>query len=452
MKNTIPIAVMKTYLFLCFIFCILINAQDGFVLKDNDKTVIKFKLLNNLIFVPMTVNGVELNFMLDSGLAETLLFGLENKDVDFKNIEKITFRGLGETVSVDALKSINNEVKIGKHYIDQSHTVFIVLDEEFNISQDVGIPVNGILGYYFFKNHPVEINYLNKTITIYKDSSKFPKRIKRYSEFPMSVELNKPYMYADVEMKHDKQSSKLLLDLGNADSVWLFPTLIKDFIYNRPNIDDFLGRGFSGDIFGKRSRINALSIGKFRMNKPIASMPDEYSIQHLRIVKDRKGSIGSEILRRFYVIFDYLGERIYFRANKHLKDPFLIDGSGLEIKQEGLIWEKEEVKAQTAKINLGTNETNVYNNTDSFQYKFSLKPVFKVSGTRKDSPAQKSGILKGDEIINVDGKKANELTLNKIHQILKTVESRKISIEIKRNQIPRKIDLFLEDPIPYIEE
>lgn len=443
---------MKIKLLLCFVWCFWIHGQEGFVLENTNKTVIKFKLINNLIFIPMTINGVELNFMLDSGIAETLLFSLENKDVDFKNIEKITFRGLGETVSVDALKSINNNVTIGKNFIDKSHTVFIVLDEEFNISQDVGIPVNGILGYYFFKNHPVEINYLNKTITIYKDSSEFPKRIKKYSEFPMTVELNKPYIIADVEMKHEKLSSKLLLDLGNTDSVWLFPSLIKDFIYNRPNIDDFLGRGFSGDIFGKRSRINSLSIGKFRMNKPIASMPDEYSIQHLRLVKDRKGSIGSEVLRRFSLIFDYPGNKIYFRANKHLNDPFLIDGSGLEIKQDGLIWEKEQVKAQTAKINLGNNETNVYNNTDSFQYKFSLKPIFKVSGTRKDSPAQKSGIIKGDEIVTVDGKKANELTLNKIHQILKTDESRKVTIEIKRNEIPRKIDLFLEDPIPYIQE
>lgn len=444
---------MRMLLFFCFLISVLVNAQDGFVLQDKDKTVIHFKLINNLIFVPMSVNGVELNFMLDSGIAETLLFSLENKNVDFKNVEKITFRGLGETVSVDALKSINNEVKIGSHFLDRSHTVFIVLDEEFNISQDVGIPVNGILGYYFFKNHPAEINYLNKTITIYKDSSKFPKRIRRYSDFPMTVELNKPYMYADVEMKHDKQSSKLLLDLGNTDSVWLFPTLIKDFIYNRPNIDDFLGRGFSGDIYGKRSRINSLSIGKFRMSKPIASMPDEYSIQHLRIVKDRKGSIGSEVLRRFYVIFDYPGGKVYFRANKHLNDPFLIDGSGLEIKQEGLIWEKEEVRVETAKRNSSSNEINVVDNSpDKFQYKFSLKPVFKVSGTRKDSPAQKSGIMKGDEIINVDGKKANNLTLSKIHEILKTDEARKISIEIKRNNILQKINLLLEDPIPYIEE
>lgn len=443
---------MKIKLFFCIFWSFWISAQDGFVLENADKTVIKFKLINNLIFIPMTVNGVELNFMLDSGIAETLLFSLENKEVDFKNIEKITFKGLGETVSVEALKSIKNNIKIGNHFIDKSHTVFIVLDEDFNISQDIGVPVNGILGYYFFKNHPIEINYLKKTITVYKDSSKFPKRVKRFAEFPMTVELNKPYMLADVEMKHDKQSSKLLLDLGNTDSVWLFPVLIKDFVYNRPNIDDFLGRGFSGDIFGKRSRINSLSIGNFRLNKPIASMPDEFSIQHLNLVKDRKGSIGSEILRRFSIIFDYPGKKIYFKPNQHLDDPFLIDGSGLELKQDGLIWEKEEVKVETARKNSAGGEINVIDNSNNFQYKFSLKPVFIVSGTRKDSPAQKAGILKNDQLISIDNKIAKDMTLSKIHAILKTNISRKIKLEIKRNGLPMKVDFTLEDPIPYIEE
>jgi len=440
-----------------FIFSLIISvwtkAQDGFVLDNGDKTVIKFRLINNLIFIPMTVNGVELNFMLDSGIAETLLFSLENKDVDFKNIEKITFKGLGETVSIEALKSIKNDVSIGKHFIDKSHTIFLVLDESFNISQDIGIPVNGIIGYYFFKNHPIEINYIKETITVYKDKSQFPKKVSRYSDFPMSVEFNKPYMNADVEMKHDKQSSKLLLDLGNTDSVWLFPALIKDFIYNRPNIDDFLGRGFSGDIFGKRSRINSLSIGNFKLNKPIASMPDEYSIQHLKIVKDRKGSIGSEILRRFTVIFDYSDERIYLKSNRYLDDPFLIDGSGLEIKQDGLLWEKEQVQVQTAKTNQAINEINVVNtNPDRFQYKFTLKPLFLVSGTRKNSPAQKAGIIKNDQLITIDNKQAKDMTLNKIHKILKTNVSRKINLEIKRNGVPMKFEFTLEDPIPYIEE
>lgn len=444
---------MKVLFFIAFIFTVWAKGQDGFVLENADKTVIKFKLINNLIFIPVNVNGVELNFLLDSGIAETLLFSLENKDVDFKNIEKITFKGLGETVSIEALKSIKNDVNIGKNMVDHSHTIFLVLDEDFNISQDIGIPVNGIIGYYFFKNHPIEINYIKKTLTVYKDKSQFPKKVSRFSDFPMSIELNKPYMNADVEMKHEKQSSKLLLDLGNTDSVWLFPALIKDFMYNRPNIDDFLGRGFSGDIFGKRSRINSLSIGDFRLKKPIASMPDEFSIQHLKLVKDRKGSIGSEILRRFTVIFDYQDKRIYFKPNRYIDDPFLIDGSGLEIKQDGLLWEKEQVKVQTSKTSPATNEVNIMDsNPDSFQYKFTLKPLFLVSGTRKDSPAQKAGIIKNDELITIDKKSAKEMTLNKIHRILKTDVSRKIDLEIRRNGIPMKFEFTLEDPIPYIEE
>lgn len=444
---------MKFLVIVSLIFSFCAKAQNGFVLENAEKTVIKFKLINNLIFIPMTVNGVELNFLLDSGVAETLLFSLENKNVDFKNIEKIRFKGLGESVSIEALKSIKNNITIGKHFADHSHTIYLVLDQDFNISQDVGIPINGIIGYYFFKNHPIEINYIKKTITVYQDKTKFPKKIKRFSEFPISVEMNKPYLNADVEMKHEKQNSKLLLDLGNTDSVWLFPSLIKDFIYNRPNIDDFWGRGFSGDIFGKRSRINSLSIGKFKLNKPIASMPDEFSIQHLNLVKDRKGSIGSEVLRRFTLILDYPENKLYLQSNKNINDPFLIDGSGLEIRQDGLLWEKEEVQVKTAKMNSSSNETNVIDNSpDKFQYKFTLKPIFIVSGTRKDSPAQKVGILKDDKLISIDKKVAKDLTLNKIHQILKTDVSRQINLEIQRNGIPMKFDFTLEDPIPYIEE
>lgn len=443
------------FLFIILILAnVLAKAQNGFVLSDNaDKAVIKFKMVNNLILIPMTVNGVELTFMLDSGIAETLLFSLENKDVDFKNVEKITFRGLGETVSIEALKSVKNDITIGGKFLDHSHTIFLVLDEGFNISQDIGVPVNGIIGYHFFRNHPIEINYIKKIITVYKDKTKFPKKIKRFSDFPMSVELNKPYIDADVEMKHEKQSSKLLLDLGNTDSVWLFPALIKDFMYNRPNIDDFLGRGFSGDIFGKRSRINSLSIGNFKLKKPIASMPDEFSIQHLKLVKDRKGSVGSEILRRFTVILDYPDQKIYLKPNRSLDDPFLIDGSGLEVKQEGLLWEKEQVQVRTAKVSQDFKGTNVINdNPDSFQYKFTLKPIFIVSGTRKDSPAQKAGILKNDEVVKIDNKNTKDMTLNNIQRILKTDVSRKINLEINRNGHSIKVELLLEDPIPYIEE
>jgi hypothetical protein len=44
-------------------------------------------------------------------------------------------------------------------------TVYIITDQDFNISSHVGIPVNGIIGYHFFKDHPVLIDYSSKKLS-----------------------------------------------------------------------------------------------------------------------------------------------------------------------------------------------------------------------------------------------------------------------------------------------
>ena len=248
---------MKFFQLLFILFCgIFINAQNSFELKDAKKSVIPFKLINNLIFININVNGADLTFLLDTGVSETTIFSLENKEMKLSPLEKMKFSGLGGNESIEGFKSDHNLGKIGKNFINESFTLFIILDQDFNISSHVGIPVNGIIGYHFFKNHPVIIDYASKKITIYEDTELFKKKIKKFDELPISLERNKPYIFADVEMTNDKKSSKLLIDLGNSDAIWLFPTLIKNFVYNRPNIDDFLGRGFNGDIYGKRSRIH----------------------------------------------------------------------------------------------------------------------------------------------------------------------------------------------------
>ncbi|SHL85629.1 aspartyl protease family protein [Chryseobacterium polytrichastri] len=85
----------KLYFIIILFLSIFVNAQNSFEIKNVKKTVIPFKFINNLIFIPVTINGVELNFLLDTGVAETVLFSLENKDIQLSNIEKIKFSGLG---------------------------------------------------------------------------------------------------------------------------------------------------------------------------------------------------------------------------------------------------------------------------------------------------------------------------------------------------------------------
>lgn len=435
-------------LLLALFFSIFFSAQNSFELMNAKKAVIPFKLINNLIFIPINVNGAELTFMLDTGVAETILFSLDNKEVKLENVEKIKFSGLGGNVSIDGFKSDRNRAKIGDHLINSSMLLYIVIDEEFNISSHIGIPVNGVIGAHFFKNHPISIDYISKKITVYQDIDVFKKKLRKFTELPMTIEKDKPYINADVEMTNEKKSSKLLIDLGNSDAIWLFPTLIKDFVYNRPNIDDYLGRGFNGDIYGKRSRIHNFYLGDFKFEMPLTAMPDEYSIQHVNLVANRKGSIGGEIIRRFTTVFDYPGGKIYLKKNKNFDDPFHFNMSGLDFKQDGLEWQEDRVKIEPKKISEANNEVSAYGN---FQYKFILKPIFSIAGIRKDSPGFKAGLKKDDRVLIINGSRTSDMTMEKIMELMKSEDGRNITMVVQRKNMELTFNFVLEDPIPYQE-
>ncbi|MCW3161292.1 PDZ domain-containing protein [Chryseobacterium oryctis] len=426
-------------------FSISINAQNSFEIKEAKKTTIPFKLINNLIFIPININGVDLTFLLDTGVAETLLFSLENKEIKLDNVEKIKFSGLGGDLSIDGYRSDNNIGKAGNNFTNYSMTVFIIVDQQFNISSHVGIPVNGVIGYHFFKNHPISVDYAAKKITIYNDEDFFKKKIRKFNEFSITIEKNKPYIYGDVEMTNEKKSSKLLIDLGNSDPIWLFPALIKDFVYNRPNIEDFLGRGFNGDIFGKRSRIHNFYLGDFKFEKPLTAMPDEFSIQHVNLVENRKGSIGGEIMRRFTTVFDYKNQKLYLKKNKNFDDPFHFNMSGLDFKQDGMEWSQDKVNISTKP----TNGIEAYNS--NLQYKFVLKPIFAIAGVRKDSPAYFAGLKQNDRLLSINGNNTADMTLEKIMEMMKSSEGRTIEMVIQRKTEKLTFRFILEDPIPYQE-
>ena len=426
--------------------------QKGFEIVHSKKATIPFQLINNLILIPVNVNGVNLTFLLDSGVKETILFSLEDKEVNFNKTEKVKFSGLGESIDIEGLSSENNIVSIGPDYKDLKHTIYIILDESINFSSHVGVPVNGIIGYNFFRNHAIEINYHSKKITVFNTEKEADRRSRRSEEFPITIEKNKPYIMADVEMTAQRVPSKMLIDLGNSDAVWLFPKLIENFEYNRPNIDDYLGRGFNGDVFGKRSRIHRLFLDHFVFEKPLTAMPDEYSIQNLKLVPGRKGSIGNEILRRFTVIFDYPNNRIFLKKNGSYNDPFLFNSSGLDVQHDGMDWEKDVVTIETKRTTNDNEGIPVYNAVEAFHYNFVLKPKFSVAGCRKDSPCYIAGIRKNDKLLSINRKKVGDLTLQKINNIFKNEDGTKVNIQIERDGQIQNFVITLVDPIPYQDE
>lgn len=430
-----------------FLFYLPLIAQDGFEFKNNkNKIVVHFQLINNLIFVPIKVNDVELNFLLDTGVDETILFSLEDKDeVRFYNVEKIKLRGLGSDKPIEALKSTRNNLSL-PHLEDKNHELYIVLDQDFNFSSQIGIPVNGIIGYNFFKNHIIEINYDRKRIIIYKHEHKrFKKKIAKLPSFDVSIENNKPYFISTLDIENYKDVPvKLLIDTGNTDAIWLFENVSKEVKIPSKNFADFLGRGFSGDIFGKRARVTNFKMGKFNFETPIVAFPDSSSLANVNFVSKRAGSIGAEITRRFTTIFDYKNSKMYLSKGDNFDVPFSYNMSGIEVQHQGLQWVQEtiELNAASSARAFDLQEEKLKND---FRYKFSLKPIYSISNIRKDSPADLSGLKKGDVIISINKSKAYRYSLQQITSLLKSEDGKFIEIEIERAEVLMKFKFQLKN-------
>ena len=442
---------MKKYIILFFglLTSFTLKAQDDFLIEKNKKkVVIPFKLINNLVFIPIKVNGIELNFLLDSGVEETILFSMEDKkEVSFKNVQKIKLRGLGSEEEIEGLKSTNNILET--HGIKSvNHMVYIILDQGFNLSSHIGIPVNGIIGYKFFKNNIVEINYQKKKIFIHENNEEIRKRLdQKFKTLPITIERSKPYIVATAIVDDVSIPAKLLIDIGNSDSFWIFEN--NKIKLPKKNFPDFLGKGFSGDIEGHRAKISKFSMADFEFKNPIVSFPDSSSIKNVKMVVDRIGSVGGEVLKRFTIILDYADRKMYLKKNNKFNEPFSYNKSGITVQHNGLQWVQETVHFEMVKVITGTDEMNrdSKNRDENFRYKFQLKPVYEIVNVRKNSAAEKCGLQKGDIIVTINGNKPYKYTLQQINNLLKSEEEVWITLEVERNSVILKFRFHLLDEL-----
>ncbi|MFV7234713.1 aspartyl protease family protein [Flavobacterium sp. ZB4R12] len=440
---------MKKVIILFFLLfsSLTILAQDGFQFsKKSDKVSIPFKFINNLVFIPIKVNGIELNFLLDSGVEETILFSLEDKkEIEFSNVEKITLRGLGSEDAIEGLKSTNNILEIGA-LKSKNHLLYIVLDQEFNLSSHVGIPVNGIIGYQFFKNNLIEINYEKKRVIVHRDIEKNRNKIeKKFEKVAITIERLKPYIINTVAIDSVEFPVKLLIDIGNSDALWLFENRSQLVKIPAKNFEDYLGQGFSGDIEGRRAKISKFQMSKFEFHNLIVAFPDSSSIRNVKMVPGRMGSVGGEILRRFSVVFDYTNVFFYLKKNKEYYSPFNYNKSGVEIQHHGMQWVQETVSLKTVPTVTVDDPFKSNSNTSDFKYKFILKPIYEITNVRKNSPAANSGLQKGDVIISINKNLGYKYSLQEINSLFKSEEENWITLEILRNGQIHKIKFQLQN-------
>jgi hypothetical protein len=427
------------------------NAQNGFHFQEKNKRKqrVSFKLINNLIVIPVEVNGKNLSFILDTGVNKTIIFNVSKNDsIDLLNTKKILLRGLGDGEPIAAILSKNNKMRV-KGLIAYDESIYVIFKKFFDLSSKMGTTIHGIIGYNLLRNFVLKINYQRRKIDFYNPDTYTYKKCRKCEVLPIEFYRKKPFVNVAVQL--DTLGTKLipvkmLVDSGGSDAIWLFENSKPEIKTPKRFFNDLLGEGLSGSIFGKRSRIPKLKIGRFKIKKPTVSFLDSIANLNAQKFKNRNGSLGGNILKRFTVWLDYSKEQIMLKKNGSFKADFNYNMSGLDIVYSGKELIKEEYsKPSTFGYGKQGDVSNSISFITDFTYKF--KPTYKIKGVVLGSAGDKAGLKAGDVILRINRKSAYTFKLSEIVNKLQERENKKIRITILRNGQKRTFSFRLEKRI-----
>lgn len=405
---------LGVFLILTIHFC---SGQQtlGFVLEDGKKEVqIPFELYNNLIVVPVVLNGMlPLKFVVDTGVQTGILTQKAFSDIlNLPYSRKFTISGPGDEKLVEAYVTTNVSLDLpGIH--GKGHALLVLAKDYLELRNYLGTDVHGILGYELFSRFIVKINYEKKILTVTLPNKYKSKR--KFQKIPISVEDTKPYLKTDIVLSDGTAlKAKLLMDTGASHGLLLEPLSDSTIKVPEHTVSSQIGRGIGGEITGKVGRIHSIQIGSYVLENPIANFPDPNSyMDSLKLGRvPRNGTIGGEILSRFTVIFNFSKEEVYVKKNASFKKKFYYNLSGLVVKAKG-----------------------------------SDLRTFEITEVRDESAAEKAGVLQGDIIRSINGIPAQNLNLNQVLGYFNTKPGKRISIEIYRNGQILKKKFTLEDQI-----
>lgn len=378
------------------------SPSTGFLIDNSRRksNTLKFKLISNLIIIPVSINGSDtMNFILDTGVRDPIITELTLvEELNLNYMNAIEVRGLGNETISQAYQSGNNTINV-KGMTTSNQKINVVLDENFQISQILGMPVHGLIGFNLFRHYIITVNYNSEYIKLEKPQYFEYKPRKNDIVLPLSYVRNKPIVKAElVQDNGEVVPVNLLIDTGASDALWLSTQVDSTIKIPENKLFAFLGSGLNGDLYGYKGRLSALWLGGRPLPDPIVSYPLSDYINDIIIGEHRHGSIGGEILRRFTVTFDYYNDRLILRPNGSIKDKFTYNLSGLEIISP-----------------------------------IPGVPVFTVNNVIENSPAWNAGIRKGDQIINLNGQSHKDLTLNDINLEMRKKENKKMRLTLLRN-------------------
>jgi Aspartyl protease/PDZ domain len=358
-----------------------------------DGTEVPFEVYGGHLFIAGKLNGSAAGrFLLDNGAADVFISEAKARSLRLAAQSRVDIPGQERNIATIYVP--NMTIQVGALTLKDHRSVVIPAAEIKGLSQYFGRTLDGIIGYEFFQQLVVEVDYAKRVLRLHR-----PKNYKYQGvgqRIPLQIENRRPYIEGTVQpYGYGAIAATLLVDLGSNGALSMTAGCGRDQAL-RAAVPKLLRRQAT-TIHGAQQiylgRIRKLTLAQFRINTPLTIFET-----HSRNECDRiAGKIGTQILRQFRVIFDYPQQQLILepQANLNRADAYEYDLSGLRLHAQG----------------------------DKFK-------TYRVGAVFPETPAAKAGLQIGDILSQINQTSAEQMSLSQIRQQLS--QPKTVSIQVKR--------------------
>lgn len=348
--------------------------------------------MEQTIFLPVTINELPYNFLIDTGATFTIL------DSSFKPLlGKAQTKTQAETSTGQSDVLFYKPVDI--YAEDQNLTTnhqFIVWDLTL-LTKVIGTEFQGIIGMAILYKHVWDFNFDEQTLIMRSQSLKGADE-SGFERVKITLSI---HGIPAIPVEVGNQKTDFIIDTGDNGFGRLQPELI-DSLINQNLIESVAidtTTSLSGIAEIRRIRAKEITIGT-------------NTYKNVVMMESLQNALGLGFLKRHHVIMDFPNKEFYFKKGIGVFQPDREDKSGLKL--------------------LSHNEKII------------------VALVDERGPAAKAGVKKGDVIVSINESDVTRTDLLKVRDALKGTDGEEISIDISRSSEDMNIRFKLEEGIDFI--
>lgn len=259
------------------------------------------------------------------------------------------------------------------------------------LTEVYGVKIDGIIGYSFLRQQVVAIDYDSMCIDIYTPG---------VYNYPKGGYLMKPRFttlpITNLRVKDDhKAEADFYFDTGAGLCFLLSEQFVKDSMILKRRRKPVMtqAEGLGGKTAMRLSVVKEVRVGPFAFKDVPTYILDDQN--NVTAYPSLGGLIGNDLLRRFNLVINYPFREIHLIPNSHYRESFDYSYTGLGI--------------------------------------YYIGGRIMVTDVQKESPAEKAGVLPGDELFGVDNNFSHNIQIYKT--MLQSSDSR-LRLLLFRNGAP----------------